>query len=173
MLFGGEQGQLHPVRCLDPGVAVAPRRYDRRCDPRGSGHDEPPRHVLAVRYLDREPDRAGHPAAGLDRVDRLGLGLVEEFELRPAGVEHDDPPGLRTPVGDLLEPEGIAVERQGLVEVLHRECDTQLSHISHGPFLANRSAITAPGPITRATAGTPRRRHRLRGSMTGLTPAAW
>src|SRR5262249_56052809 len=82
-----------------------------------------------------ERDRSGYAAAGLDRVDGLGLRIVEEFERRPARVEGDDPPGLRTPVDDLLEPERIAVERQRLVEVLHRERDTQLSHTSHSPFL--------------------------------------
>jgi hypothetical protein len=131
-----------PSRCLDPGVAVAPRRHDRRRDLHRPGRDEPPRHVLAVRDLDREPDRAGHAAAGLDRVDRLGLDMVEEFKRRPAGVEHDDPPGLRTPVSNLLEPERIAVERQGLVEVLHGERYPQLRHVSHSPFLANRPALT-------------------------------
>ena len=34
-LAGREQGQLHPVRCLDPGVAIAPRRDDGLRDPFG------------------------------------------------------------------------------------------------------------------------------------------
>src|SRR5262249_60156434 len=112
----------------------------------GPGRAEPPRHVLATRDPDREPDRPRSPATSLDRVDGLGLGPVEELERRPAGVERDDPPGLRTPVGNLLEPERVAVERQRLVEVLHRERYPQLRHTSHGPFLANRPALPAPAP---------------------------
>ena len=58
---GREQGQLHPVRCLDPGVAIAPRRDDRLRDPFGPGLDQPLRQLKAVLDLHREPDRAGHP----------------------------------------------------------------------------------------------------------------
>src|SRR5262249_35524741 len=47
-LLQREQRQLHPVRCLDPRVMVAPRCHDRRCDPDGAGHDEPFCNVLTV-----------------------------------------------------------------------------------------------------------------------------
>jgi hypothetical protein len=72
---------------------VAPRCQDWRGGLRGVGRDEPRGHVFAVCDLDCQPDRSGYPAAGLDRVDRLGLGIVDQFEGRPACVEKDDPPG--------------------------------------------------------------------------------
>ena len=65
------------------------------------------------------------------RINRLGLGMVEQFERRAASVEHDDPPGLRTPVGKLLKSQRVSLERQRVAEILHRERDTQLGHIGH------------------------------------------
>src|SRR6266498_1309517 len=145
-LLSREQGQLHPVGCLNSSVAVAPRRGHRRCDRRGAGRDESPGGVLAVGDLYREPDCAGHAAAGLDRVDCLSLGIVEQLERRPARVKGNGPAVLGTPVGNLLEPEHVAVERQRLVELLHRQSDTQLRHISHSHFLTSLPAFAAPSP---------------------------
>jgi hypothetical protein len=39
------------------------------------------------------------------------LGIVEQFERCPARVEHDNPPGLSTPVGNLLQTQRVAIER--------------------------------------------------------------
>jgi len=128
---GGEQRQLHPVRGLDPGVDVSPRRGDRLPDPFGPGRDQPLRYRNAVLDLQREPDRAGHPAPGLDRVHRLGLGAVEQLQRRPPRLEDYDPPSRRTPVSDLLQPQRIPVERHRPVEVLHRQRDPQFRHVSH------------------------------------------
>ena len=68
----------------------------------------------------------GDAPAGLDPVDALGLSLVEQLERRPAGLEQDHPSVLTPPVGELLEPEGVAVERDCLVEVRYGEHDSQL-----------------------------------------------
>ena len=43
-----KQRQLHPVRCLDAGVAVSPGRRHRRRDLLGARADQAPRHLLAV-----------------------------------------------------------------------------------------------------------------------------
>jgi hypothetical protein len=110
---------------------IAPRRDDRLRDPFGPGRDQPPRYRNAVVDLHREPDRAGHPPARLDRVHRLGLRVVEQLQRGPPRLEHHHAPGSRTPVGDLLEPQRVAVERHRLVEVLHRQRDPQLRHVSH------------------------------------------
>ncbi len=72
--------------------------------------------------------------AGLDRVHRFGLGPVEQLQRRPPRLEHHDPPGGRTPVRDLLQPQRIPVERHRPVEVLHRQRHPQLRHIAHSPF---------------------------------------
>jgi hypothetical protein len=118
-LLGREQSQLHPVWCLNPGVTVAPWCHDRRRDPPRAGCDEPGGHIFAVSHPYREPDRTGYTAASLDRVYRLGLGVIEQFERRPACIEGDDPPGPRTPIGDLFQPQHVTIEGKCLLEVLH------------------------------------------------------
>ena len=94
-----------------------------------------------------------------------------------------NPPGPGTPVGNLLEPERVAVERQRLIKVLHRERDTQLRHTSHGPFLATLlnphrawshsadvrtcrawSAAAVPGPVQLAC---PSRKARVTAANSG------
>src|SRR5690242_7940697 len=76
-----------------------------------------------------EPDRAGNPAAGLDRVHRLGLGVVEQLQRGPPRLEHHDPPGGRTPVGDLLQPQRIPVERHRPVRSEEHTSELQ-SHVN-------------------------------------------
>ena len=128
-LLGCEKRQLHPVWCLCAGVAVAPRCQDWRGGLRGVGRDEPPGHVFAVCDLDCQADRSGYPAAGLDRVDRLGLGIVDQFEGRPACVEKDDSPG----------------PGMGGRALMSRHAADQA-----GPF-----GVAGRGPVLASTMGTP------------------
>ena len=121
-----------------PGFLFPPKRRTSRLYrawSRAADFDRGPGgHVFAVSHPYREPDRAGYTAASLDRVDRLGLGVIEQFERRPACIEGDDPPGPRTPIGDLFQPQRVTIEGKCLLEVLHGERDPQLRHISHDYF---------------------------------------
>jgi len=96
---------------------------------RGVGRDEPPGDVFAVCDLGCQPDRSGYPAVGLDRVGRLGLGIIGQFESRPACVEKDDPPG----------------PGMGRRALMSRHAADQA-----GPFGAPRR-----GPVLASTMGTP------------------
>ena len=58
---------------------------------------------------------------GLDPVHVLGLGFVQELDRRPTRFEHDDASVVRAPVGDLLEPQRIAIKAKRLVEVRDRQ----------------------------------------------------
>ena len=69
-----EQRQLHAVGRLDARVAVAPGRRHRRCDLLAARVHEPPRRLVAVGHLEREPDRSGHSTSDLDRRPRAVPG---------------------------------------------------------------------------------------------------
>ena len=123
----------------------------RRFQGRGAGTEAV---GLLARYLF---EQRGHhritidPAAGLDRVHRFGLGVGEQLQRRPSRLEHDDPPGSRTPVRDLLQPQRVPVERDRSVEVLHRQRHPQLRHITHALFLARpRRAHVLTGRTARS-----------------------
>ena len=68
---------------------------------------------------------------GFDLVDGRSLRLVEQLQRRPPGIEQDHAATVRAPVGDLSEPERIAVEREGLVEVGHGQRHSQLGYLGH------------------------------------------
>ena len=106
-----EQRQLHSIGGADTGVTAAPGRGDGGGFLLGTGGDEPLRGRLAVRDLERESHRPRHATARFDLVDGRRLRLVEQLESRPAGIEQDDAATFRAPVGDLREPEGIAIDR--------------------------------------------------------------
>ncbi len=99
--------------------------------------DQPLRQLKAVLDLHREPDRAGHPRPASISSTASACALVEQLQRGPPRLEHDHAPAGRTPVGDLLEPQRVAVERHRLVEVLHRQRDPQLRHSTHAPFLTD------------------------------------
>ena len=81
----------------------------------------------AVRDLECEADPRRGRVAHLDAVDHRPLGRVRELERRAAGVEDHH---ARVPLGLerrlLGEPEGVAVEGEGRVEVLGLHDDAQL-----------------------------------------------
>src|SRR5436189_102015 len=76
--------------------------------------------------LSRCATRAGYAPARLDPVHKRGLSLVHELERRTTSFEQDDASVVRAPVGDLLEPQDVAVEPLGLVEVGDRQNHPQL-----------------------------------------------
>jgi hypothetical protein len=67
----------------------------------------------------------------LDRIDLLCLRLVEYLERRPTCSENDDAAVFAAPVGQLLEPNRISIERHGRVEIGDRERHSQLGDLSH------------------------------------------
>jgi len=77
---------LHAVWRLHARVSIAPWRRHRRRDPLGARGDELLCDGVTVTDLERESDLARNPSPGLDLVDELGLGLVEQLKrfARPA-----------------------------------------------------------------------------------------
>jgi hypothetical protein len=134
----GEQRELHAVGRLDARVAVAPRRRHGRRDRAGAGGDERLRGRLAVFDLEREADGARDAAARLDLVHLRRLRLVEQLDRRASGGEEDDAAVIAAPVGELLETERIAVERERLVEVGDGQRDAQLRDVAHARIVALR-----------------------------------
>ena len=75
------------------------------------------------------PDDAGHPAADLDPIERLGLLRIEQLERGATGVE-DQPAAVRpVPCLDLAEVERVAIERDRTVEVVDGERDPDLLNV--------------------------------------------
>jgi hypothetical protein len=77
--------------------------------------------------------KASRSASDLDPVDGLRLPLVEELEPPRCRAEEDDASVVSAPVGELLEPERVAVEGQRRVEVVDRQGHPQLPDLGHGP----------------------------------------
>jgi hypothetical protein len=82
--------------------------------------------------------------ARLDRIDLLRLRLVEDLEGRPACPKKDDAAVFAAPVGQLLEPDRISIERHSLIEVRDGEGYPQLGYFSHRMLKRSAARVTFP-----------------------------
>src|SRR5439155_4090846 len=82
---------------------------------------------LAVVDFEGDTDGPGDPPADLDLVDHRRLRLVHELERRaPRVEEHDARAAVGLPRLQLGQPEGVAVERERLLDVVDGQDESEL-----------------------------------------------
>src|SRR5207249_10690049 len=113
-----EESELHPVRGRNAHVAIAPRRLDRRSQLRSALRDEPLGSRIGILDFEGDPLGAGRAPSDLDRIDRGRLRLVERLERSAVRTEKEPATTVIFEEAELLEPQGVALEGHGGIEVV-------------------------------------------------------
>lgn len=120
-----KQRDLHPIRVLQADVVITPRGHHGFVDEGRALGEEFVHGGVQVGDLQGKADLSAEAFPCFERVDRLGLGFVEEFEGGASHVNDERVTVSVVPDGGWFDAESVAVEFHRAFEVFYCEGDTQ------------------------------------------------
>lgn len=142
------------LRTDEPGIQGHPRRYTRLGGEGGAGGDQAVRSSRGIVYFKRDTDFRTLLAVGFNRVDHADLRGIGKFQRGPPGAK-DNYSGIALPFkcGLFGEPENVAVELNGCVEVFDFNNESQLAYWGVGSVICVHVRTLGPDINVRGKAG--------------------